>query len=121
MEPSQLIDQQIADLPDWRGQLFGRLRALILAAEPALTEEWKWGTAVWASDGPVCAVAAFKDHLKVNFFKGALLSDSQELFNSGLDAKTSREIDLFEGTALAEPAFQGLIRTAAAYNKASRK
>lgn len=87
MNASELIDKQIAELADWRGQLFVRLRNLIHEADPDITEEWKWGTGVWTHNGMVCAVAAFKDHLKVNFFQGALLIDPNKLFNAGLDAK----------------------------------
>ena len=121
MEPSELIDKQIADLPDWRGQMFARLRKLIHEADPELSEDWKWDTAVWTEHGSVCAVAAFKAHVKINFFKGATLPDPHGLFNAGLEAKTSRSIDLYEGDAIDEPALKELIRAAAAYNKAGRK
>jgi hypothetical protein len=69
---SNLIDKMIADLGDWRGKLLARLRKLILEAEPDISEDWKWNTAVWTSNGMVCAGGAFKDHVKLNFFKGAL-------------------------------------------------
>ena len=121
MKPSELIDKQIADLSDWRGQMFARLRKLIHEADPNLTEEWKWDTAVWTFNGTVCAVAAFKDHIKINFFKGASLPDPHGLFNGGLDAKNSRSIDLHEGDTIDEPALQDLLRAASAYNKSGRK
>jgi hypothetical protein len=121
MNPSELIDQQIAGLDDWRGQVYARLRQLIRASDPDLTEEWKWSTGVWTKNGMVCSVGAFKDHIKINFFKGALLPDPHGLFNSGLEAKTSRSIDFYEGDPIDEPALQDLIRAAAAYNQASRK
>lgn len=121
MKPAELIDEQIAGLPDWRGQLYARLRKLIHETDPNLAEEWKWNTAVWAYNGMVCAVGAFKDHIKVNFFKGASLPDPSGLFNSGLEAKTSRSIDLYEGDVIDEPALQDLIRAAVAYNRASRR
>ena len=117
MKPSELIDQQIADLPDWRGQMFARLRKIIHEADPDLTEEWKWNTGVWTYNGLVCAVSAFKDHVKINFFKGASLPDPHDLFNSGLDAKAMRSIDLYEGDTIDELALQDLVRAAAAYNK----
>jgi hypothetical protein len=120
MNPSELITKQIADLPDWRGQLFARLRQLILEADPDLKEEWKWSTAVWTHNGLVCAVGAFKDHLKVNFFKGASLPDPHGLFNAGLEAKATRAIDFHEGDNIDESALQDLIRAAVAYNIASR-
>jgi hypothetical protein len=121
MNPSELIDQQIAGLPDWRGQVFARLRRIIQEADPDLTEEWKWNTAAWSANGMACAVSAFKDHVKINFFKGASLPDPQRLFNSGLEAKASRSIDFFEGDVLNEPALKELIRAAVAYNQSGRK
>ncbi len=121
MKPSELIDKQIADLPDWRGQMFAGLRKLIHEADPNLAEEWKWNTAAWTFNGMVCAVGAFKDHMKINFFKGAFLPDPHGLFNSGLEAKTSRSIDFYEDDMIDEPALKDLIRAAVAYNKASRQ
>ena len=120
MKPSELIDQQIADLPDWRGQMYARLRNLIHEADPDLTEEWKWGTAVWTYNGLVCAVGAFKDHIKINFFKGSSIPDPHGLFNSGLDAKAMRSIDLYEGDTIDEPALKDLIRAAVAHNGVPR-
>ena len=119
--PSQLITNQIAELADWRGNLLARLRKLILAADPDLTEEWKWGTAVWSHKGNVVAVGAFKDHLKINFFKGASLQDPKGLFNAGLEAKATRAIDLHEGDKINESALKELVRAAVALNTASGK
>lgn len=96
LSASQLITNQIAELGDWRGKMLARLRKMILAAAPDITEEWKWGTGVWTQNGMVCAAGAFKDHVKVNFFKGASLKDPKGLFNAGLDAKAMRAIDFHE-------------------------
>jgi hypothetical protein len=116
MNPSELIDKQIAELADWRGQIFARLRKLILEADPDITEEWKWNTAVWSHQGLVCAVGTFKETVKMNFFQGALLEDPHKLFNAGLDAKKTRAIDFREGDAVDESALKDLIRTAVAHN-----
>jgi hypothetical protein len=116
---SKLITNMIAELDDWRGKLLARLRKLILEAAPDLTEEWKWNTAVWTSNGLVCAAGAFKDHVKLNFFKGASLKDPKRLFNAGLDAKATRAIDFFEHDMVNEPVLKALIREAVAYNSAS--
>ena len=116
MNPSERIDQQIAELTDWRGQLIARLRKLILEADPHLTEEWKWETAVWSHQGLVCSIGAFKQTVKINFFQGAFLEDPQKLFNAGLDAKKTRAIDFREGDSVDEPALKGLIRAAVAHN-----
>jgi hypothetical protein len=114
--PSEQIDKQIAGLADWRGQTMVHLRKIINEADSSLKEEWKWGTPVWTSQGNVCALGAFKDHVKINFFKGASLSDPQGLFNGGLDAKASRSIDLREGDAVNEQALAQLIRAAITHN-----
>ena len=83
--PSELITNQIEELADWRGKLLAQLRQLILDAAPDLTEEWKWGTAVWVHTGNIVAAGAFKDHVKINFFEGASLDDPSKLFNAGFD------------------------------------
>lgn len=114
--PSQLISNQIAELADWRGEMLARLRKLILNTAPGITEEWKWGTAVWSQNGLVCSAGAFKDHVKLNFFKGASLKDPKGLFNSGLDAKATRAIDFNEGAGINESALKDLIRAAVVHN-----
>ena len=121
MTASQHIDNYIKDLGDWRGKMITRLRKLILDAAPELTEEWKWDTPVWSHKGNVVAAGVFKDHVKLNFFKGAALDDPSGLFNAGLDAKVTRAIDIHEGEELNEIALKDLIRTAVAYNTSGSK
>jgi hypothetical protein len=119
-KPSALIDKQIADLNDWRGPLMTELRSVINKSARGLTEEWKWDTAVWTHGGNVCALAAFKNGVKINFFKGASLPDPKHLFNAGLDAKASRAIDIAEGGAIDKSALRDLVRAAIAANSAKR-
>jgi hypothetical protein len=122
LKPSQLITNQIAELGDWRGKMLSRLRKVILEADPDITEEWKWNTAVWARDGLVCSAGAFKDHLKLNFFTGASLKDPKRMFNAGLDAKNTRAIDFSEGDGIDASALKELLRAAVAHNlSAGRK
>lgn len=121
LTPAQLITNQIAALPDWRGKMLARLRKLILEAAPGITEEWKWDTAVWTQNGLICSAGAFKDHVKLNFFKGASLEDPGHLFNAGLDAKATRAIDFSQGDTIDETALKELVRTAVAYNMAGSK
>ena len=116
---SQRITDQISELADWRGELLARLRKLILDVVPDISEEWKWGTAVWSLSGNVVAAGVFKDHVKLNFFKGASLKDPHRLFNSGLDAKGSRAINFNESDQLNEPALKALVRSAADFNRTS--
>lgn len=121
MNPTQQIDKQIADLDDWRGETMGKLRKIINEADSEIKEDWKWDTAVWVNNGLVCALGAFKDHVKINFFKGAAIDDPDKLFKSGLEAKTSRSIDLFEGDAIDESALKDLIRRAVLQNSPKAK
>ena len=116
LNPSERIDQHIAELVDWRGQMIARLRKLIHETDPDITEEWKWETAVWSHQGLVCAVGTFKKAVKMNFFQGASLEDSKKLFNAGLDAKKTRAIDFHEGDVVDESALKDLIRAAVAHN-----
>jgi hypothetical protein len=121
MTASQHIDNHIKELADWRGKMLTRLRKLILEAVPDLAEEWKWDTPVWAFKGNVLAGGVFKDHVKLNFFKGASLEDPKGLFNAGLDAKATRAIDFSEGDKIDEPALKDLVRAAVSYNTAGGK
>ena len=119
--PSQRITNHITELADWRGKMLARLRKLILEADPAMVEEWKWDTPVWSHQGNVVAAGAFKDHIKLNFFKGASLQDPHSLFNAGLEAKATRAIDIHEGDTINEAALQELIRAAVAQNASKQK
>ncbi len=119
--PSQRITEYIAELSDWRGEMLARIRKLVLEAAPEIKENWKWDTPVWSQKGNVLAVAAFKDHVKLNFFKGASLDDPNGLFNAGLEAKTTRAIDFNEGDEIDEAALKALIRAAVAYNTTGGK
>jgi len=121
LTPSQKIDKHINDLTDWRGKLLARLRKLILDASLELTEDWKWETPVWACKGNVVAGGVFKDHVKLNFFKGASLPDPKKLFNAGLDAKATRAIDFHENDRIDEAALKELVRAAVALNTGGKK
>lgn len=117
MNASEQIDAAIAELGDWRGELYARLRQVIGAASAELVEDWKWSSPVWIYNGNVCALGTFKDHVKINFFKGAVLPDPDKLFNAGLEAKLSRGIDFYQGDEVNESAIQALVRVAVAANR----
>jgi len=115
--PSQLIDARIAELDDWRGEMLGRLRALVKEADPQIVEEWKWrGVPVWYHDGIVCTGETYKSVVKMTFAKGAALDDPAGLFNSSLEGNTRRAIDFHEGEKIDEKALKALIRAAVALN-----
>jgi hypothetical protein len=113
--PSQLIDERIKELGDWRGDLLSRIRNLIGEADPGVTEEWKWrGTPVWEHDGIICTGETYKDHVKMTFAKGASLKDPDGLFTQ--DGTVRRAIDIHEGYNLNEEALKSLIRAAVTLN-----
>ena len=116
LTPSQRITSKIAELADWRGERLARFRELIHEVAPDIIEEWKWGTAVWSQKGNVVAAATFKDYVKLNFFKGASLTDPQGLFNAGLEARATRAIDFSKGDKIQEAALKDLVRAAVALN-----
>jgi len=121
MDPSKLIDKQIASLGDWRGKTLTKLRKMIHDVDPKVTEEWKWNTAVFTHEGLMLALGPFKGSVKMNFFQGASLPDPHKLFNAGLDAKKTRAIDFHENDQIDEPVLKDLIRSAVAYNRAQAK
>jgi hypothetical protein len=115
--PSQLIDERIAQLGDWRGETLARLRALIHQAIPDVTEEWKWrGVPTWYSNGMLFTGETYKAVVKMTFAKGAKLADPKRLFNSSLEGNVRRAIDFREGEALDEDALKTLFRAAAELN-----
>jgi hypothetical protein len=120
--PSQLIDERIEELGDWRGETLGQCRALVKEAAPGVVEEWKWrGTPVWSHDGMVCTGETYKDHVKMTFAKGAALEDPSGLFNSSLDGNTRRAIDFHEGEEIDEEALKALVRSAVTLNQSKAK
>ena len=114
---SRLIDQRIRDLGGWRGETLARMRALILEADPEMTEEWKWmGTPVWSHHGIVCTGEAYTKVMKLTFARGARIPDPSRLFNSSLEGNTRRAIDIHEGEKVDAGAFKALVKSAVAQN-----
>ena len=119
---SKQIDERIRELGDWRGETLSRVRGLIREADPEIVEEWKWakasspGTPVWSHDGIVCTGESYKDKVKLTFAKGASVKDPSGLFNSSLEGKVRRAIDIQEGDEIDEAAFKELIQAAVALN-----
>ncbi|MCZ2110371.1 MAG: DUF1801 domain-containing protein [Dehalococcoidia bacterium] len=121
---SSLVDQRIADYPDWRGAVLSRMRDLVREADPEIREELKWakaanpGVPVWSHDGIVCTGEVYKAVVKLTFAKGASLEDPAGLFNASLDGKVRRAIDIREGENVDAEAFTALVRDAVAFNTA---
>src|SRR5262245_19852723 len=119
---STLIDEKIRDLGDWRGDTLGKVRGIIKKADPDVVEEWKWakatnpGTPVWSHHGDICTGETYKSVVKLTFFKGAALNDPSGMFNSSLEGKVRRAIDIKEDDEIDEAALTDLIREAVALN-----
>jgi hypothetical protein len=126
-DASKLIDERTKELGDWRGETLGKVRGLIKEADPEIVEEWKWakatspGTPVWSHNGGVCTGETYKKVVKLTFFKGAALNDPSGLFNSSLEGKVRRAIDIAEDDTIDEDALKDLIRQAVALNLESKK
>ena len=124
---SELIDNKIAELGDWRGKTLSRMRKLIKDAVPDVVEEVKWvkatspGTPTWSHDGIICTGETYKSIVKLTFAKGASLKDPAKLFNSSLEGNTRRAIDIHEGEKVDAAAFKALIRAAVALNTSGGK
>jgi hypothetical protein len=124
---SELIDKKIRELNDWRGKTLSKVRGIIKEADPDVVEEWKWvkptnpGTPVWSHNGGICTGETYKNAVKLTFFQGAALKDPSGLFNSSLDGKVRRAIDIKEDDKVNEDALKNLIREAVALNLTSKK
>lgn len=115
--PSQLIDERIAELGDWRGETLARVRKLVKEADPEVEETWKWrGVPVWEHGGIICTGETYKKAVKLTFAKGASLDDPAGLFNSSLGGNTRRAIDIHEDEEIDEAALKDLIRAAVELN-----
>ena len=118
---SELIDQRIEKLGDWRGKTLARVRAIIRNADPGVVEEWKWENPVWSHGGIICTGESYKKAVKLTFAKGAALKDPSRLFNSSLEGNVRRAIDIHEGDTIDEKALTALIRAAVAHNLKSKR
>ncbi len=122
MKPSERIDQHIAGIDDWRGKVLATIRRIMLEADPAVTEDWKWmGTPVWYCDGMVSLANPHRGKVKWTFAKGAHFADPERLFNAGLEGNDWRSIDIFEKDRPDEAALRRLVKIAIAYNRSQLK
>lgn len=116
MQKSELVDNYISDHTDWKGEILKELRSVIHSASPEITEEWKWGVPIFTQNGMICAISAFKNHVKINFFKGAQLKDPNHLINAGLESKQHRSIDFHEGDTIQHSPLKELVQEAISLN-----
>jgi hypothetical protein len=120
---AQQIEAIIKQYADWRGEMMARLRAVIMQADPAVVEAVKWkkpsrpeGVPVWSHDGILCVCDTLKNAVRLTFPKGAQMKDPHKLFNTRLDSKTVRAIDVHEGATINEAALKALLLEAVGLN-----
>lgn len=125
---SKEIDAIIAKSRDWHGQTLAQLRKIVKAADPSIVEEVKWkkpsrpeGVPVWSHDGIVCVGEMLKSAVRLTFPKGAQIKDPRRLFNTRLDSKTVRAIDIHEDEPINEAALKALIVDGGRVNKSPIK
>ncbi|ARU59170.1 hypothetical protein OLMES_5186 [Oleiphilus messinensis] len=123
-----LVDQKIAALNDWRGDMLSQIRKLINEVDPTVEEDCKWfkptnptGVPVWSNSGIICTGESYKAKVKLTFQKGAFLPDPSGLFNASLEGKQRRAIDIGEGETIDADTFKALIQAAIDLNNAPRK
>ena len=125
---SEQIDAIIRMAGDWRGETLAQLRAVIRQADPAVVEEVKWkkpskpeGVPVWSHDGILCVADTLKNAVRLTFPKGALMQDPKQLFNTRLESKSVRAIDVHEGATIDEAALSALLREAVGLNTSNAR
>lgn len=71
------IDAYIEKAAPFSQPILHHLRSLVHEAHPNVKETIKWGFAFFEYKGPLCNMAAFKQHCTFGFWKSALLKDPE--------------------------------------------
>jgi hypothetical protein len=113
------VDAYLDGLPPWQRELGERLRALVHAVDPAMTETVKRRVQPYfVLDGTVCALLAAKDHLNLFLYDGAIVPDPHGIITGGQGNATARTIAFHEGDAVPEEALAEMLRAIVANNRA---
>ncbi|HLZ21633.1 MAG TPA: DUF1801 domain-containing protein [Ktedonobacterales bacterium] len=112
------VDQYINTLPDWQQDICRRVRDLVHAADPDVTEIIKrMNRPYFTLDGNICALLAAKDHVNV-FIYDPIAPDPEGIINQGQGNVTARAMQVRQGEALNERALLGLFQAVIANNRA---
>nr|WP_245402479.1 DUF1801 domain-containing protein [Psychrobacillus psychrodurans] len=105
------------NLPDDIQSITKVLREIILAASPALVEEYKWSTPNYSYKGLVCYLQTAKKHVNLGFHKGNELveKDINNLLQGS--GKTMRHIRITKMEDIQSETFISLIQTAITLNE----
>jgi hypothetical protein len=117
--PDPRVDAYIAGLPDWQQAICQRVRELVHAADPEVTETIKrTNRPYFVLQGNICALLAAKDHVNVFLYDGAIVPDPEAIITGGHDNKTARTVAVRQGEAINAPALTAMFRQIIANNRA---
>ncbi len=112
-EPS--VDGYFTQQPTDKRALLEKLRALVVKGVPDATVSIKWGVPVYQRNGRnLCALAAFKDHVALNFFAAPnVLADPGKKLEGG---KTNRMLRVRSAADIDAATISRWVKAAAAAN-----
>lgn len=73
-------DDYIEKAADFARPVLAHIRELVHRVCPDIEEKMKWGHVHFDYKGPVCYMAAFKQHCNFGFWKTSLMPDPESLF-----------------------------------------
>jgi hypothetical protein len=90
-----LIEEYIHNLPEFSKNICLELVNIIHSTDASIIEDWKWNVPVFQKNGMICGFAAFKKHVSLTFFNGAVMSDKHQLFTDNCTAQKTRTIKFY--------------------------
>jgi hypothetical protein len=113
------VDAYIDALPAWQRTICARVREIAHEADPEVVETIKRTVQPYfVLDGNVAALLATKDHVNVFLYDGGIAPDPDGIITAGHDNLTGRQIAIYEGEPINEPALLALFRAIIANNRA---
>lgn len=112
------VDAYLDVLPAWQRDICQRLRDVIHAADPEITETIKRTVQPYfVLQGNVCALLAAKDHVDLFLYDGGIVPDPEGIITAGHDNKTARMIAFREGEPIRVRPLRAMLRQIAANNR----
>jgi uncharacterized protein YdeI (YjbR/CyaY-like superfamily) len=115
------VDAFIEKAADFAKPILEYIREIVHETSPVLMETVKWGFPFFDYKGPVCQMAAFKEHCSFGFWKATLLNDPYNALSIGDGSAGSfgriTKIDDLPSKEI----LQDFIRQAIALNESGKK
>jgi hypothetical protein len=113
------VDAYIDALPGWHQDICRRVRDLVHAADPEVTETIKRTVQPYfVLQGNICALLAAKDHVNVFMYDGGIVPDPEGIITAGHDNQTARTVGFSQGDTINGPALTAMFRQIIANNRA---